>query len=101
MSRLYLIAIFSTVFVSTSFGQNLLTNYLKVADEKYEKGDYYYALELYSKAMEIDSNTIDILWKVAEAHRAYKDYRKAEYYYAKYTPVKWERCILPVCCNWG
>lgn len=60
-----------------------MTKYLKVADEKYQKGDYYYALELYSKAMEIDSNTIDILWKVAEAHRAYKDYRKAEYYYAK------------------
>ncbi len=61
----------------------MLSKYLKVADEKYKKGDYYYALELYSKAMEIDSNTIDILWKVAETHRAYKDYRKAEYYYAK------------------
>ncbi|HLU86663.1 MAG TPA: hypothetical protein VKZ44_02835, partial [Taishania sp.] len=61
----------------------MLSKYLKHADEKYQKGDYYYALELYSKAMEIDSNTIDILWKVAEAHRAYKDYRKAEYYYAK------------------
>ncbi len=83
MSRLYLIAVFSALAVSASWGQNLLSKYLKVADEKYQKGDYYYALELYSKAMEIDSNTIDILWKVAEAHRAYKDYRKAEYYYAK------------------
>lgn len=82
MPRLYLIALFCCVF-SISWGQNLLSKYLKVADEKYQKGDYYYALELYSKAMEIDSNTIDILWKVAETHRAYKDYRKAEYYYAK------------------
>lgn len=82
MSRLYLIAFFG-VLTSASWGQNLLTKYLKTADEKYQKGDYYYALDLYSKAMEIDSNTIDILWKVAEAHRAYKDYRKAEYYYAK------------------
>jgi hypothetical protein len=82
MSRLYLIVFFS-VLTCSSWGQNLLSKYLKVADEKYQKGDYYYALELYSKAMEIDSNTIDILWKVAEAHRAYKDYRKAEYYYAK------------------
>lgn len=83
MSRLYLILSFSLFAISASRGQNLLSKYLKVADEKYQKGDYYYALELYSKAMEIDSNTIDILWKVAEAHRAYKDYRKAEYYYAK------------------
>lgn len=82
MPRLYLIALFCCVF-SISWGQNLLSKYLKVADEKYKKGDYYYALEVYSKAMEIDSNTIDILWKVAETHRAYKDYRKAEYYYAK------------------
>ncbi|MEZ4889242.1 MAG: DUF1573 domain-containing protein [Crocinitomicaceae bacterium] len=82
MPRLYLIALFCCVF-SISCGQNMLSKYLKVADEKYKKGDYYYALELYSKAMEIDSNTIDILWKVAETHRAYKDYRKAEYYYAK------------------
>lgn len=83
MSRLYLIIAFCCGTIATSWGQNLLTKYLKVADEKYQKGDYFYALELYEKAMEIDSNTIDILWKVAEAHRAYKDYRKAEYYYAK------------------
>lgn len=82
MSRLYLILFFN-LFASASWGQNLLTRYLKFADEQYQKGDYYYAIEYYSRAMEIDSNTIDILWKVAEAHRAYKDYRKAEYYYAK------------------
>lgn len=82
MSRLYLIGIFCWL-TSVSWGQNLLTKYLKFADEQSQKGDYFYALEYYSKAMEIDSNTIDILWKVAEAHRGYKDYRKAEYYYAK------------------
>lgn len=83
MSRLYLILFFFGWSVSVSIGQNMLTKYLKFADEQYQKGDYFYALEYYSKAMEIDSTTIDILWKVAEAHRAYKDYRKAEYYYAK------------------
>lgn len=83
MSRLYLIAVLFCSSFSISWGQNLLSKYLKAAEEKYQKGDYYYALELYSKAMEIDSNTIDILWKVAETHRVYKDYRKAEYYYAK------------------
>lgn len=82
MSRLHLIFIFSFLLFN-SWGQNLLTKYLKFADEQYQKGDYYYALEYYNKVMEIDSNTIDVLWKVAEAQRAYKDYRKAEYYYAK------------------
>ncbi len=83
MSRLYLIAIFGLFFVANSWGQSLMTKYLKFADEQYQKGDFFYALEYYSKVMEIDSNTIDILWKVAETQRAYKDYRKAEYYYAK------------------
>lgn len=83
MPRLYLTVVAFFIASSTIWGQNMLSKYLKVADEKYQKGDYYYALELYSKAMEIDSNTVDILWKMAETQRAYKDYRKAEYYYAK------------------
>ena len=65
------------------FGQNNLSKHLDFAQEQFDKGDYYYALEYYEKAMQIDSTTIDILWRVAETHRAYKDYRKAEYYYAK------------------
>jgi hypothetical protein len=73
------------MFFSTclSFGQNDLANYLKFAEEQYQKGDYIYALEYYQKAMNIDSNTIHILWNYAETLRAYKDYRKAETYYAK------------------
>lgn len=82
MSRLYLIFFFLGCF-STGFGQNNLKKYLAFAQEQYDKGDYYYALEYYNKAMELDSNTVDILWRMAETNRAYKDYRKAEYYYAK------------------
>ena len=82
MSRLYLVLFFFTLGFS-SHAQNNLKKYLEFAKEQYDKGDYFYALEYYSKAMELDSNTIDILWQVAETHRAYKDYRKAEYYYAK------------------
>lgn len=82
MSRLYLIIFFLGCF-STGFGQNNLKKYLAFAQEQYDKGDYYYALEYYNKAMELDSNTVDILWKMAETNRAYKDYRKAEYYYGK------------------
>ncbi|MDX2359873.1 MAG: DUF1573 domain-containing protein [Crocinitomicaceae bacterium] len=60
-----------------------MKKYLDFAEEQYNKGDYFYAVEYYKKAMELDSNTIDILWNYAETLRAYKDYRMAEYYYAK------------------
>jgi tetratricopeptide (TPR) repeat protein len=87
MSRLYLILLFA-VWSFSGLGQNNLKKYLAFAKEQFDKGDYFYALEYYNKAMELDSNTIDILWQVAETYRAYKDYRKAEYYYDKvYEPV--------------
>ncbi len=81
MSRLYLIIVF--IGISTGFSQDLLKKYLDFAKEQYNKGDYYYALEYYEKAMKLDSQTIDIVWQYAETLRAYKDYRKAEYYYAQ------------------
>ncbi|MBL1280551.1 MAG: DUF1573 domain-containing protein [Fluviicola sp.] len=100
MSRLYLIFIFS-LFAFASVGQNNLKKYLAFAEEQYNKGDYFYALEYYKKAMELDSNTIDILWNVAETHRAYKDYRKAEFYYAKVYDRE-EAAIYPASLlNWG
>jgi len=82
MSRLYLVflLIFGSSFV---FGQNNLPKYLDFAKKQYDKGDYYYALVYYEKALSLDSNTVDILWNYAETLRAYKDYRKAELYYDK------------------
>lgn len=81
MPRLYLILVL--LCSSNLFGQDLLGKYLKFADEQYAKGDYYYAIEYYEKAMTFDSNSVDILWRYAETLRAYKDYRKAEFYYKK------------------
>ncbi|MFN5786612.1 MAG: tetratricopeptide repeat protein [Flavobacteriia bacterium] len=83
MSRLHLILLFALVCSSQVLGQGKLASYLKYAEEKYNKGDYFYAVELYQKAMELDSNAVTTLWKYAETLKAYKDYRKAEYYYAK------------------
>ena len=82
MSGLHL-SFWFCITVFSSFGQNNLKKYLDFAKEQYDKGDFYYAAEYYQKAMEIDSNTIDILWNYAETMRAYKDYRRAEYYYDK------------------
>lgn len=59
------------------------TQMVEFADQKVSEGDYYYALQYYQKAMEIDSNSVEILWKYAEALRLYKDYPKAEFYYQK------------------
>lgn len=82
MPRLYLILLFSLV-VSGVSAQSKLGKYLSFAKEQYDKGDYYYALEYYKKAMDLDSNSVDIVWNYAETLKAYKDYRKAEYYYKK------------------
>ena len=83
MSRFHLILFIFLASSNCLFGQSKLGAYLKHAEEKYKKGDYYYAVELYEKAMEIDSNSVSTLWKYAETLKSYKDYRKAEYYYAK------------------
>ena len=53
------------------------------ADEKIEEGDYYYAIQYYKRAMKIDSASVEINWKMAEAQRHYKNYVLAEYYYQK------------------
>ncbi|MFY7989144.1 MAG: hypothetical protein ACOVO3_00330 [Fluviicola sp.] len=83
MSRLHL-KIFAVIFFPLVLnGQNELGKYLEFADAQYRKGDYVYALDYYQKALELDSNSVAILWKYAETLRAYKDYPKAAYYYEK------------------
>ena len=83
MSRLHLIFIFCIGFSLQGNTQQKLKKIIAFADEQYEKGDYYYALSYYKQALEKDSNSIELLWKYAETLRAYKDYSKAENYYAK------------------
>ena len=83
MSRLHLILLVFAFALQNVSAQSKLGTYLKHAEEKYRNGDYFYATELYQKAMELDSNSVAILWNYAETLRAYKDYRKAEYYYNK------------------
>ncbi|MFT5858125.1 MAG: tetratricopeptide (TPR) repeat protein [Flavobacteriaceae bacterium] len=100
MSRLHLVILFicANAFV---FGQNNLSKYLDFAQKQFDKGDYIYALVYYEKAMELDSTTVEILWSYAETLRAYKDYRKAEFYYAKVFDRE-EAVIYPASLlNWG
>jgi len=76
---LLLSGIFSRSF---TYAQSFV-QYMEFADQKIIEGDYYYAIQYYQKAMEIDSNSVEVLWKYAEALRMYKDYPQAEYYFAK------------------
>src|SRR5210317_2336546 len=64
------------------FGQSFV-QMMEFADEKIVEGDFYYAILYYEKAMDIDSNSVEVNWKMAEAQRHYKDYKKAAFYYKK------------------
>ena len=82
MSRIYLVLLVF-LFSFPLFSQKELGKYIDFADEQYKKGDYFYALLYYEKALAIDSQTVSTLWKYAETLKAYKDYRKAEIVYKK------------------
>jgi tetratricopeptide (TPR) repeat protein len=82
MSRLYL-GIISLFLGLTLFGQSDLKRYLELGEERFKQGDYIHALKYYDEAMKLDSTAVHTLWAYAEALRAYKDYRKAEYYYGE------------------
>jgi tetratricopeptide (TPR) repeat protein len=100
MSRLHLV--FLCLLVQTwGFSQNELGKYLEFADQQYQKGDYVYALDYYQKAMELDSNSVSILWKYAETLKAYKDYPKASYYYEKVYNKEEAGIYPPSLLNWA
>lgn len=73
--------------------------YVDFADEKMVEGDYFYAITYYKKAMSLDSNSVEVIWKMAEAQRRYKDYKTAAYYYHK-TYKKENALIYPNSIFW-
>ena len=82
MSRLYLAFVFAMITIP-GMTQSMLGKYLEFAQLQYDKGDYFYALKYYDRAMQLDSSSVDIIWKYAKTQRAYKNYKKAEFYYGK------------------
>jgi tetratricopeptide (TPR) repeat protein len=80
MSRFYLIGFLLLPFLT--FSQAKLKDILTFADQQYQKGDYYYALDYYQQALVLDPENLDLVWKIAETNKAYKDYVQAEKYYA-------------------
>jgi tetratricopeptide (TPR) repeat protein len=81
MPRLYLV-LYVILFSTFSIGQVKTKKLVEFADKQFKKGDYYYAIEYYQKALKQDSTNLDIQWKYAEAQRAYKNYVVAEEYYS-------------------
>ena len=69
-------------FVNTTQSQTYV-ELIEFADKKVKEGDFYHAILYYNQAANIDSNSIELNWKLAEVNRYYKDYQKASYYYQK------------------
>ncbi len=75
-----LVFLISVAFSKLTYAQSY-TQLVEFADQKVVERDYYYAIKYYEKAMKVDSSSVEIRWKYAEALRLYKDYPKAEQYY--------------------
>ena len=83
MSRLYIALFYTLLALPYSLsGQVKLKDLVNFADEQFKKGDYYYAIDYYEKALAIDSNSLELKWKYAQTLRAYKNYKEAEKAYA-------------------
>ncbi|MBD3638435.1 MAG: DUF1573 domain-containing protein [Crocinitomicaceae bacterium] len=78
----FALLILQAFFVTNVVGQTY-DQLVEFADQKMQERDYFYAIKNYERAMKIDSNSVEILWKYAEALRHYKNYPKAELYYSK------------------
>ena len=81
MPRLYL-TFFTVLLSSIAFGQVKTKKLVEFADQQFKKGDYFYAIDYYQKALKQDSTNLEIQWKYAEVQRAYKNYVVAEEYYS-------------------
>ena len=56
---------------------------LKVADEQYEMGDYYNALEWYTKVLEEDANDVAAIGRIADTHFKLRDLEEAQKWFEK------------------
>lgn len=82
MSRLYLIFLFLH-FMLPAAGQNAVTKKIAEGEKLMEKGDYYYALQFFEDAYSEDSNSVELLWLMAQTYRLYNNYAKALEFYQK------------------
>jgi peptidoglycan-associated lipoprotein len=56
---------------------------LKVADDQYEMGDYYNALDWYTKVLEEDASDVLVIGKIADTHFKLRDLEEAQKWFEK------------------
>ena len=79
------VLIFMVLFFAGShftYAQTLKA-WLSAGDESMEKSRYAEAIEYYNKALEFETDDLNVYYKVAEACRLYKDYERAAAWYGK------------------
>ncbi|GIK70817.1 MAG: DUF1573 domain-containing protein [Bacteroidetes bacterium] len=82
MKRFRLLIGFISLILCLSSVAQTQKQLIKVADTYYADLDFYGAAIYYRRAMLLDSNNVDLIYKYAEALRNYNEYPKAEKYYA-------------------
>jgi len=85
MPRFYVRYLLLTLFIFSGYfvkGQSP-DLVLKVADELFENKDYYGSIQFYEKAMEIDSNNAEVLYKYARNLSLTNQHEKSSRYYQK------------------
>lgn len=81
MPRFYLV--YFLFLAVPGWGQKQLQKLVAHADQQVLSLDYIEALNYYQKALELEPNSIDIHWKIAQTNALFKDYKTAARYYLK------------------
>ncbi len=56
---------------------------LSIAEEQYENGDYYNALDWYNKVLEVQPDDLSVIHKIASLHYELRDMKNAASWYSK------------------
>lgn len=64
-------------------------DYIASGNDAFERQDYYNAAMMYSKALDLNRNLNEIMFKCGEAYRLDQDYKRAENYYLKLVGRQW------------
>lgn len=82
MKYIFLPLILLAFFVVELNGQTY-KQYIKAADAEFANKDYYSAMKHYQVAMEIEGESVDVLYKYAESARHFEAYSIADRFYEK------------------
>ncbi|MEN9743579.1 MAG: hypothetical protein RLZZ65_1384 [Bacteroidota bacterium] len=81
MSRLYLVIFL--ICCQALWGQKQLAKIVEHADQQVLQQDYIEAIDYYQQALQMAPTSVHLLWKMAQAQQAAKDYKNAAYYFLK------------------